>query len=228
MCAVLREPEPWGSGGVHTKIYMVKLWCSLAGQRNLPPLPVDKVGALLKQARYLSAAQYYSVAKSEHRAQGYDWSASLDHVVAQAVRWGMGPSSAKLDFPLEVCSRNFDQDVERAYSTLQVPDTSRIEAPADTGIVASWFLLRGLEISAVVCEDVTFSREGLVKLQLPVSKADPTARGCNRSHAGICSRRHDPGCNRSGDEALLFTVHPHAAVQLFVGETSAVPVPRST
>ena len=190
-----------------------KLWCSLAEQRNLPPLPVtvdliDKVGALLKQARYRSAAQYYSVAKSEHRAHGHDWPASLDHAVAQAVRSitrGMGPSSAKLDFPLEVCSRSFDGDVVRAYSTLQVPEHARIEAPADTGIVASWFLLRGLEISSVVCEDIAFARDGLVKLHLPVSKVDPTARGCHRSHACICERRHDPGCYRSGDEALLFT-----------------------
>ena len=144
-----------------------KLWCSLAEQRNLPPLPVtvdliDKVGALLKQARYRSAAQYYSVAKSEHRAHGYDWPASLDHAVAQAVRSitrGMGPSSAKLDFPLEVCSRSFEGDVVRAYSTLQVPEHARIEAPADTGIVASWFLLRGLEISSVVCEDIAFARD---------------------------------------------------------------------
>ena len=190
-----------------------KLWCSLAEQRNLPPLPVtvdliDKVGALLKQARYRSVAQYYSVAKSEHRAHGYDWPASLDHAVAQAVRSitrGMGPSSAKLDFPLEVCSRSFEGDVVRAYSTLQVPEHARIEAPADTGIVASWFLLRGLEISSVVCEDIAFARDGLVKLHLPVSKVDPTARGCHRSHACICERRHDPGCSRSGDEALLFT-----------------------
>ena len=45
-----------------------KLWCSLA-ERSLPPLPItveliDKVGALFKQARYRSAAQYYSVAIS--------------------------------------------------------------------------------------------------------------------------------------------------------------------
>ena len=195
-----------------------KLWCSLAEQRNLPPLPVtvdliDKVGALLKQARYRSAAQYYSVAKSEHRAHGHDWPASLDHAVAQAVRSitrGMGPSSAKLDFPLEVCSRSFDGDVVRAYSTLQVPEHARIEAPADTGIVASWFLLRGLEISSVVCEDIAFARDGLVKLHLPVSKVDPTARGCHRSHACICERQHDPGCSRSGDEALV--VHTYAEV----------------
>ncbi|CAE7632238.1 DD3-3 [Symbiodinium sp. CCMP2592] len=190
-----------------------KLWCSLAEQRNLPPLPItvdliDKIGALFKQARYRSAAQYYSVAKSEHRAQGFEWSPSLDHAVAQAVRSitrGMGPSAAKLDFPLESCSRSLELDIERAYASLQVPASSRIEAPADTGIVAAWFLLRGLEISSVVCEDVSFSREGLVKLSLPVSKNDASARGCSRTHACICSRQHDPGCNRSGDEGMLFT-----------------------
>ncbi|CAE7265094.1 DNMT3A [Symbiodinium sp. CCMP2592] len=190
-----------------------KLWCSLAEQRNLPPLPVtveliDKVGALLKQARYRSAAQYYSVAKGEHRAQGHDWSPALDHAVAQAVRSitrGMGPSAAKLDFPLEACSRQFDSDIEAAYARLQVPSAARIDYPSDTGLVAAWFLLRGLEISSVLCEDVSFSREGIVRLNLPISKTDPTARGCHRSHACICSRTHDPGCGRSGDEALLFT-----------------------
>ncbi|CAE7810853.1 unnamed protein product, partial [Symbiodinium necroappetens] len=108
-----------------------KLWCAFAERCEVPPLPVttdliDKIGALFKQGRYRSAAQYYSVAKSEHRSQGYDWSPALDHAVAQAVRSitrRTGPSAAKLDFPLE-----------------------RIESPSDVGIVAAWFLLRGLEI----------------------------------------------------------------------------------
>ena len=97
----------------------------------------------------------------------------------------MGPSSAKLDFPLEACARSFEQDVEKAYVKLQLPESARIEAPADTGIVAAWCL---------------------VKLELPISKNDPTATGCHRTHACICLRRHDPGCSRTGDEALLFTL----------------------
>ncbi|CAE7027728.1 DD3-3 [Symbiodinium sp. CCMP2592] len=111
-----------------------KLWCSLAEQRNLPPLPVtveliDKIGALFKQARYRSAAQYYSVAKGEHRSQGHDWSPALDHAVAQAVR--------------SITRGKFDSDIEAAYARLQVPSAARIEYPSDTGIVAAWFLLRG-------------------------------------------------------------------------------------
>ena len=190
-----------------------RLWCAFAEQRGLPPLPlttelVDKVGALFKQGRYRSAAQYYSVAKSEHRSQGHEWSPALDHAISQAVRSitrGMGPASAKLDFPMELCSRDFSSDVQSAYESLQVPSSAQVADPADTGIVAAWFLLRGLEISSVVCSDISFSREGRVKLELPVSKNDPSARGCSRTHCCICSRQHDPGCSRSGDEALLFT-----------------------
>ena len=65
-----------------------------------------------------------------------------------------------------------------------------MDFPDDTGLVASWFLLRGLEVATAVCRDVSFSRS------LPVSKNDPSGRGCHRSHSCICTRRHAPGCNR--------------------------------
>ena len=182
-----------------------KLWCSLA-ERSLPPLPItveliDKVGALFKQARYRSAAQYYSVAISLNTdlrgTTGPQLSTMRSRKQSGRSPGGVGPSSAKLDFPLEACARSFEQDVEKAYVKLQLPESARIEAPADTGIVAAWCL---------------------VKLELPISKNDPTATGCHRTHACICLRRHDPGCSRTGDEALF--VYSVAAVQLFAWATS--------
>ena len=54
-------------------------------------------------------------------------------------------------------------------------------------MAASWFLLRGIEISNVQCRDVTFQCELYqVTLQLPVSKVDTEAKGCARTHCCVC------------------------------------------
>ena len=148
-----------------------KTWCAMAEQRGSPPLPVTadlvaKVGALLKLGRYRSAAQYFSVAKSFHREAGFEWEPHLDHAVNQAVRSitrVIGPSSAKLDVPLELCDSQFASRISEAYEALRVPEDHSIDFRDDTGLVASWFMLRGLEIATAVCEDVSFSREGVVK-----------------------------------------------------------------
>ena len=75
---------------------------------------------------------------------------SKDQAVNQAVRSitrGMGPSSAKLDVPLETCDAQFDSRVSEACDTLRIQKHHRVDFPADTGLVASWFLLRGLEVA---------------------------------------------------------------------------------
>ncbi|OLP73653.1 hypothetical protein AK812_SmicGene47036 [Symbiodinium microadriaticum] len=58
---------------------------------------------------------------------------------------------------MELCSRDFSSDVQSAYESLQVPSSAQVADPADTGIVAAWFLLRSLEISSVVCSDIHFA-----------------------------------------------------------------------
>ena len=190
-----------------------KTWCMFAGQRGLPPLPVtpdlvDKVGALFKFGRYRSAAQYFAVAKSLHRAAGHEWNDRLDFAVQQATRSivrGMGPSAIKRDVPLERVSNDFAEELEKAYDDLRVPVDQRMFAPADTVGLAAWFLLRGLEMATVRCEDVALTRSGEVRLHLPVPKTDPSAKGCHRSHICLCDRRHDPDCRQAGDVSALFT-----------------------
>ena len=178
-----------------------RVWCSMAGQRGLPTTElVDKVGALFKAARYRSAAQYYSVAKGYHKQAGYAVSQAL-----RSINRGIGPSSAKLDIPLERMGRAFSCEMEAAFVALRVPQDQRLWFPGDAVIVASWFLLRGVEMANLRCEHVSFTRAGEVKLYLPISKTDPTARGCHRSHMCICSRQHSPTCPVQSDTHLLFT-----------------------
>ena len=76
------------------------------------------------------------MAKSFHREAGFEWEPHLDHAVRQAVRSitrGMGPSSAKLDVPLELCDSQFASRISEAYETLRVPEDHRIDFPDDTG-----------------------------------------------------------------------------------------------
>ena len=45
-------------------------------------------------------------------------------------------------------------------------------------VTASWFLLRGIELANVECQDVSFNKERReVSLKLPVSKTDVRLRG---------------------------------------------------
>ena len=78
---------------------------------------------------------------------------------------------------------------------LVLPEDVRLPFPGPTAIGASWFLLRGIEVSNVRCQDVKFSRDPRhVTLQLPVSKTDPEAKGCARTHCCICYKSREPLC----------------------------------
>ena len=80
----------------------------------------------------------------------------------------------------------------------------RMDFPADTGLVDLGFCSEAWKWQQLSVGMYPF-RVTEVKFSLPVSKNDPSGRGCHRSHSCICTRRHDPGCDRTGDEALLFT-----------------------
>ena len=191
-----------------------KTWQRLCAARSLDPLPMTqekifKVGALLKEGKYRSSAQYFSVAKQRHREAEYAWTDALDLAVQQAVRSinrGLGPARLKRDLFVDRAPSDLDAQLHAAYSRLQVPAEHQFAEPCAVLAVATWFLLRGIEVANVRCTDLHLNRgERLVRLSLPVSKTDPAAKGCERSHVCICKPVHDPGCRSGCPPEVMFT-----------------------
>ncbi|CAE7851243.1 unnamed protein product, partial [Symbiodinium sp. KB8] len=159
-----------------------KTWQRLCAARSLDPLPLTqekifKVGALLKEGKYRSSAQYFSVAKQRHREAEYAWTDALDLAVQQAVRSisrGLGPARPKRDLFVDRAPSNLDDQLRAAYARLQVPAEHQFAEPCAVMAMALWFLLRGIEVANVRCTDVHLNRgDRLVRLCLPVSKTDP-------------------------------------------------------
>ncbi|CAE7206162.1 ftsH [Symbiodinium natans] len=172
-----------------------KTWLALCSSRGFQPLPVtveliNAVGSLLKAGRYRSASQYFAIAKSKHVEAGHPWSQAMDLARSQAVRSitrGIGPSMPKLDLHLELAPAMLDETLKAVANRLRIPTDLRLPFMGPTAVAASWFLLRGIEISNVQCRDVTFQCELYqVTLQLPVSKVDTEAKGCARTHCCVC------------------------------------------
>ena len=189
-------------------------WQKMASSRGLAPVPlsvelIDKVGSILKAARYRSPAQYYAIAKEKHMQQGFAWSPELELARNQAIRSvlrGVGPSEPKLDLEVDKAGDDFANKMASAYFQLQQPEHVRLPYPAETVVAASWFLLRGIEIANVTCADVTFRKERrAVVVRLPVSKTDVEAKGCERTHVCICNPVHVPGCPAETHASLMFT-----------------------
>ena len=191
-----------------------KTWQRLCASRALDPLPLTqevifKVGALLKEGKYRSSAQYFSVAKQRHREAEYPWTDALDLAVQQAVRSisrGLGPSRPKKDLFVDRAGQDLPVRLVQAYDRLGVPREHRFAEPLPVVTVALWFLLRGIEIANVKCKDVSFVRNlRQVKLSLPVSKTDPSARGCTRVHSCICKPAHERSCRSTCSAEVMFT-----------------------
>ena len=180
-----------------------KTWQRLCAARSLDPLPLTqekifKVGALLKEGKYRSSAQYFSVAKQRHREADYAWTDALDLAVQQAVRSvsrGLGPARPKRDLFVDRAPSDLNDQLLKAYERLQVPVEHQFAEPCAVLAVALWFLLRGIEVANV----------RLVRLSLPVSKTDPSAKGCERSHVCICRPVHAPGCRSRCPPEVMFT-----------------------
>ena len=132
---------------------------------------------------------------------GIQWTHKLEQVRQQAPRSvmrGLGPSALKLDLRLDRVTTTFAEDLAQAAKELAIPDDCIAVDPFAAVVTASWFLLRGIELANVQCQDVSFNRERReVSLKLPVSKTDVQAKGCVRTHsAHVLSRiREVAGAN---------------------------------
>ncbi|OLP99308.1 hypothetical protein AK812_SmicGene18150 [Symbiodinium microadriaticum] len=152
-----------------------KTWQRLCAARSLDPLPLTqekifKVGALLKEGKYRSSAQYFSVAKQRHREAEYAWTDALDLAVQQAVRSisrGLGPARPKRDLFVDRAPSDLDDQLRAAYTRLQVPAEHQFAEPCAVLAMALWFLLRGIEVANVRCTDVHLNRNDRLVRLLP-------------------------------------------------------------
>ncbi|OLP76112.1 hypothetical protein AK812_SmicGene43996 [Symbiodinium microadriaticum] len=148
-----------------------KTWQRLCAAGSLDPLPLTqekifKVGAHLKEGKYRSSAQYFSVAKQRRRETEHPWTDVLDLAVQQAVRSisrGPGPSRPKRDLFVDRAPSDLDEQVVVLTFVCRWPPEHQFVEPCAVLAVALWFLLRGIEVANVRCTDVTLNR-GVARL----------------------------------------------------------------
>ncbi|CAE7587762.1 unnamed protein product, partial [Symbiodinium sp. KB8] len=138
-----------------------KTWQRLCAAGSLDPLPLTqekifKVGAHLKEGKYRSSAQYFSVAKQRRRETEHPWTDVLDLAVQQAVRSisrGPGPSRPKRDLFVDRAPSDLDEQVVVLTFVCRWPPEHQFVEPCAVLAVALWFLLRGIEVANVRCTD---------------------------------------------------------------------------
>eukprot|EP00971_Amphidinium_carterae_P347154 6489007-Amphidinium_carterae.1 len=164
-----------------------KTWCDFHVQcfgEALPPLPLTPekictIASVFKAAKYRAYENYLSRA----REAGHEWSdrVRLEAIASiRSVTRGIGPSKQSMPFP-----------VTSVPPTSQWPDEPFCrDGPVNAFalmVVGCAFLLREIEAATLVWSDVELNDESsLVRLTLPVSKTDPTARGCTRHWGCTC------------------------------------------
>jgi hypothetical protein len=157
------------------------------------------LAAGLKQGHYRTAKAYLLLAKQMHVRAKHPWSDVLQDVLQQCVRSverGLGPSRSAADFRLE--------DVG-AFSCRDEPVVSGGPiAPRDAVVVASLWMMRGLEAASVLAEQVQLDSEKLcATIELGPTKMNPTGRDCPRSLVCGCASAGSAMCPYHSLQRLL-------------------------
>ena len=155
------------------------------------PFPLDaykvKLAAgLLIRGGYRSGPLYLAACKRVHIEEGYQWTDALALVYRdanRAVGRGLGPAQQADPFDLD------------KVMGIKEPDLAAIAAgggpglPRQTVLVASWWLMREIEVGTAACTQFTFMEGagcGSATLDLPASKTDQQALGKKRTHTCVC------------------------------------------
>ena len=167
-------------------------WPSRAMARGIKPFPLtpNKVrlaAALLRQAGYRSAPGYLSGAKRRHVEMGFPWDDQLAlefKDCCRAVKRGIGPPKGAAPFQLDdVVGLTVERRAELQKSLV-------IQDPVNTVIVASWWMLREVELANIRRADVTIKSGpgpcGIAEILLPVDKTDVAGSGKQRAHCCAC------------------------------------------
>ena len=185
------EADKFAATSHNTNRIRYRWWASRAKARGTDPYPltVEKINlaaALLKKGHYRSAPAYIAAIKRQHILAKHPWSERLTLVVKEAVRStlrGLGPPKQAQPFQLLSIAQHL-------YTKKPCPGAYNFVSPHCAVIVASWWMLREIELSALRLQDVVIKGAGgscgVATLHLPVSKTDPGALGTFRSLSCAC------------------------------------------
>ena len=168
----------------------LKLWDEVSARAQLDSAvfcvaQIYTVMGLLRRAGYRSASQYLHVAKQRHISNGGKISPRSSLACARcerAAKRGRGPSKQAQPLPLERFSELPGDNVPLVSGGFTNPRRAVVSA--------SWRLLRETELAHRKVRDVRFytTTDGVLEVEshLSVTKTDPTALGCYRTHRCTC------------------------------------------
>ena len=168
-----------------------RTWCSFHrkwfhNEDYLPLTPesLKGISSLFKHHAYRSFPNYLGAAKRRHVLAGYPWTDNLDAVARMCTRSvlrGVGPPKQSSPLDLELLA-----SLKLGYEPLVSDGPVN---PQECAVLASFFLLREIELSLLKFEHVEVKGQGggaSVVLTLAVSKTDPTAVGVERRWGCLC------------------------------------------
>ena len=193
-CASELEDLAYTSKAQETRESRLRLWDDLATRAQLETTQfnvtlVYTLMGLLKKAGYRSAAQYLHVARQRHVSDGGIVSPRTSMACARAeraARRGRGPGKQAQPLPLARFSELPAQSEELVPGGYTNPRRAMVSA--------AWRLLRETELSHRRARDVRWyavADSFEVESHLSVTKTDPTALGCFRTHRCTCNRTDD-------------------------------------
>ena len=182
---------------VASKSAMRSTWVRLAKKLGAEPLPVTvelvhQIASALKAAGYKAAGSYLNEALQWHRREGHPVSDSLEIAVKdakRAVTRAIGPkrraAELKIQWIATLLTKADDEHQQPAWPNHR----------ALVWILGYHFVLREVELSCLFIEDVSCDLlQKQITLRLPVSKVDPTGRGCRRTLSCECKDGYVSTC----------------------------------
>jgi hypothetical protein len=148
---------------------------------------LEVLAAALKDAGYRSAKNYLFRAKQAHVRAGFEWSVQLEDLMAQCVRSvtrGLGAVHVASAFALGAVGAAKALAVDPSRAVIK----GGMIAPFDAVIVASSWMMRGLEAATVLGEQVFIAKdESKATIELGPTKMNPGGRECPRSLVCACT-----------------------------------------
>ncbi|CAE7560095.1 bglA [Symbiodinium sp. CCMP2592] len=157
----------------------LKTWMALSYQGKVDPWPVsadtiEALGAAFKKGGYRSAKEYFLAAfRHQEHDLGLEVSPVLRRLAKRAVKSivrGLPGTRLKEAFPLADLGALVTYRCDLAFDPAAVPHAT------DVLVLATWFMLREIEIAGALVGDVVLTKH-VVTLELPLHK---TAQGGER------------------------------------------------
>ena len=158
--------------------------------------------AILQAAGYRAAAEVAEQAVLTAKMRDIDIPPSVSFALRDARRAsqrGMGPPKKANPIPLERLN-----ELEHGHRA-EHPEGPLW--PVRSVTIATWWLLREVEMSSVAQREVTLTPDGTAHIFLSTSKTDPRALGATRSHKCACGSVPD------APRVLPASLCPHCAVK---------------